>query len=79
MSAGCDLPELGHDFERAISRLPELRHTVLQLQTDTVLDQVSLDENRHFRIERRHHLIEPLDQRHFQSSMNQILHHLQSR
>ncbi len=68
----------GQDFERAISDCLELGHPVIEFQPNAVLDHVALNESCHFRIERRHDLIEPLDQRYFQSAMNQILHHLQT-
>ena len=67
-----------NDFQRAIGHLLEFGHSVIEFQPDAVLGHVALDENRHLRIERRHDLIEPLDQRHFQPAMNQVFDHLEA-
>ena len=66
------------NFELAVCRLFEFGHSIIKFQPDAVLGHVALHEIRHLRIERRHDLIEPLDQRHFQPAMNQVLDHLEA-
>ena len=78
MSAGRRLPEAGEDFQRTIGGLLESGHAVVELEPDAVLDHVAFDEARHFRIERGHDLIEPLDQRHFEPAVDQVFHHLEA-
>ena len=43
-----------------------------------VLDQVALDEARHLRVERRHDLVQLLDERHLEPEVGEVLHHLQA-
>ena len=80
MSAGCDLPELVRTSSEpfAVCRLPEFGHSIVQFQPHTMLRHVAFDEYGHFRIERRHDLSEPFNQRHFQSAMNEVFHHFQA-
>ena len=78
MSAGCVFPEFREDPERAIGGVLESGHAVVELEFDAVLDQVAFDEPRHLRVERRHDLVELLDQGHLQSAVDKVFHHLQA-
>ena len=43
-----------------------------------MLHQVALDEPRHLGIERRHDLVELLDERHLETQVREVLHHLEA-
>ena len=53
-------------------------HTVSQNQSDSVCGQILMKQFRHLRVERRHHLVLHLDQRHFHPCMDQVFRHLQA-
>ena len=71
-------PGSRQDPERTVAGLLEPCHAVVQLEPDTVLHQVSLDEARHLGVERRHHLVELLDERHVESEVGEVLQHLEA-
>ena len=78
MSAGCTLAGTREDFQRTVRGLPESGHAVIEFEAYAVLYHVPFDEARHFRIERGHDLVELLDQRHFETAMDQVFHHLEA-
>ena len=66
------------NLQRAARALLEAGHRVTEREADAVLFQVALDEACAFRIERSHDLIEHLDDRHFESAMDQVFRHLKA-
>ena len=71
------LAQTREDFQRTVRGLLESRNAITEFEMDAVFHQVAFDETRHFRIERRHYLVELLDQRHFEAAVDEVLHHLQ--
>ncbi len=78
MSAGWDFPDFRLDFQRPVVRLLESGHAIIEFQPNAMLLHVALNEVRHFGVQRRHDLIELLDQCHFESAMDQVFDHLQA-
>ena len=78
MSAGCALPDFVRTSSEPLARLLEAGHRVTEREADAVLFQVALDEAGAFRIERGHDLIEHLDDRHFETAMDQVFRHLEA-
>ena len=72
------LAGLGQHLERAVGGLPEPGHAVVELEMHAVLHQVALDQARHLGVERRHHLVELLDERHLEPEVGEVLHHLEA-
>ena len=76
-SAGYTFPEFVRT-QRSAGRLPEACHRIVERELDTVLLQVALDEARALRIERRHDLAEHLDDCHAETTVDQVLRHLEA-
>jgi len=72
MSAGCLFPEPVRTSSEPSTDCRNPANAVIELEPDAVLYHVAFDEARHFRIERGHDLIELLDQRHFETAMDQV-------
>ncbi len=75
---GIPLARLGKDLEGAGGGLLEGGHGVVESEMDVVLFQMALDEAGTLRVERRHDLIEHLDDGHLESAVDQVLGHLQA-
>ena len=78
MSAGCACTGFCENFQRTVFGLLEAGHRVTEREAHTMLFQATLNKACHFRIERRHDLIEHLNNGHFQPAMDQVFRHLET-
>ena len=72
------MPDLVSTSMRAVGGLLEGGHAVVEREADSVPLDITLDDARHFAVERGQHLIEHLDQRDVEAAMDEVLRRLEA-
>ena len=73
-----DLAGARECFERAVAVLLKPADIHVEHEANAVLFQVAFDVARDLQIHRRQHLVSPLEQRHLEPQMHQVLGHLEA-